>query len=50
MDNLVFGVSPGDPLTLAASSAVLVLAAAAASYLPARAILRRTPAGSLRDV
>jgi predicted permease len=50
MDSLVYGVSPGDPPALAASSAVLVLAAVAASYLPARAIVRRTPAGSLRDV
>ena len=36
VSTLLFGLSPGDPLTLAVSAAALGAAAACASYLPAR--------------
>lgn len=41
MDSLVYGVPPGDPLTLVTASALLVLAALIASYVPARAMVSR---------
>jgi predicted permease len=43
MTSLLFGVAPLDPLTYGAVVAILVLAAAAASYLPARRIMRLDP-------
>jgi predicted permease len=48
MKSLLFDVSPADPLTYAAVSAVLVLAAALASYLPARKATTVDPAEALR--
>jgi putative ABC transport system permease protein len=45
---LLFEVSPGDPVLLAAAGVVLVLAAAAASFLPVRRAMRVNPADLLR--
>ena len=46
--SLVYGVSTSDPLTLAATAAVLVVSAALASWIPARRATRVDPAVSLR--
>jgi len=46
---LVFGVSPHDPLTLAASMLVLVMAGVAASAGPARRAARVDPMIALRQ-
>jgi ABC-type antimicrobial peptide transport system permease subunit len=43
MKSLLFEVSPGDPMTYAAASATLVLAAIFGSYLPARRAARVDP-------
>jgi putative ABC transport system permease protein len=48
--SLLFGVKPGDPLTLAAVSAIILGTAAAASYLPARRASRLDPLKALREV
>jgi putative ABC transport system permease protein len=48
MDSLLFGVSPGDPLTYAASGAVILAAALAASYLPSRRAASMDPIEALR--
>ena len=48
MKSLLFDVSPGDPLTYVAVSAVLILAAALASYLPARRATKVDPVEALR--
>ena len=45
---LLFGVSPTDPLTLAAAAAVLLAVAAAASWPPARRAAAMDPAQALR--
>ena len=45
----LYGVAPGDPLTLAVASAVLVLTALAAAYLPARRASRLDPMTALRQ-
>ena len=46
--SLLFGVGPGDPLTLAAVAALLVLAGVLASYVPARRGTRVDPVSALR--
>ena len=46
--SLLFGVGPGDPLTLAAVIAVLVAAGVLASYVPARRGTRVDPVSALR--
>lgn len=46
--SLLFGVAPGDPLTIAGVAAVLVAAGLAASYLPARSGTRVDPVAALR--
>lgn len=46
--SLLFSVSPSDPLTYAAMSASLVLAAALASYFPARRVTKVDPVEALR--
>ena len=48
MSSMLFDVKPGDPVTLAAVSAVLLAAAALACYLPARRATRVDPLIVLR--
>jgi predicted permease len=48
MKSLLFEVSPADPVTYAAASAALVLAAIFGSYLPARRATRVDPVEALR--
>jgi ABC-type lipoprotein release transport system permease subunit len=48
MKSLLFDVSPADPLTHLAVSVGLILAAALASYLPARKAATVDPADTLR--
>jgi putative ABC transport system permease protein len=49
MQGVLYGVSPSDPLTLAAVAGILGLVAMAACYLPARRVLRIEPGRSLRQ-
>jgi putative ABC transport system permease protein len=48
MTNLLFGVTPADPMTYAAACTALLLSAAIACYLPARKALKVDPASALR--
>jgi putative ABC transport system permease protein len=48
MASLLFGVSPGDPLTYGVSGAVILVAALAASYLPSRRAASLNPIEALR--
>jgi ABC-type antimicrobial peptide transport system permease subunit len=49
MKSMLFEVSPADPLTYGAASVGLILAAALASYLPARRATRVDPVEALRS-
>ena len=46
---LLFGVGPSDPATLAGAAAVLLAAALAAAWIPARRAMRVDPIVVLRD-
>jgi ABC-type lipoprotein release transport system permease subunit len=48
MESMLFEVSPADPLTYAAASAGLIVAAMLGSYLPARRAARVDPVEALR--
>ena len=48
MSSLLFGITPLDPATYFVASAVLVLAAAVASYIPARKAVTVDPVKALR--
>jgi predicted permease len=48
LSNVLYGVTPGDPMSYAAVTIVLTLAAAAASYVPARSATRVDPIRALR--
>jgi ABC-type antimicrobial peptide transport system permease subunit len=45
----LFGVTPGDPVTIAAASLILVTVAALAAYMPARRAARVDPMIVLRE-
>jgi putative ABC transport system permease protein len=48
LSSLLFGVKPGDPITLLAVSAILLVCALVACYLPARRAMRVDPMVALR--
>jgi ABC-type antimicrobial peptide transport system permease subunit len=48
MTSLLYGVTPTDPLTIAAVSAILLVVTVAANYLPARRALRIDPMAALK--
>jgi putative ABC transport system permease protein len=49
LSSQLYGVSPRDPWVLLGASALLALAATAASWLPVRRALRVEPSAALRE-
>jgi len=49
LEQLIWGVTPGDPRTFVATAAILLLAGAIGSAVPALRILRLDPARTLRQ-
>ncbi len=49
LSHLLWGVAPGDPLTVAAVAGVLLASAAVASWLPAREAAHASPVEALRE-
>jgi putative ABC transport system permease protein len=47
--SLLYGVSAGDPMTYASTAAILLLAGAAAAFVPARRAARVDPLAALRQ-
>lgn len=50
LDGLLYNVTPGDPLTIGAAVLTMLAVSTAASYAPARRILKQTPGRTLHDV
>ncbi|HUR21168.1 MAG TPA: ABC transporter permease [Vicinamibacterales bacterium] len=50
LEGLLYGVTAADPLTIATAAAFLLAASMAATYAPARRILKQTPGKTLRDI
>jgi predicted permease len=48
MQHIIFGVTPGDPVTFAAVAVILIAVAAVASVVPALRVLRLDPSQTLR--
>ena len=48
MSSLLFGISPGDPVTYAVVSGIFILTAGLATYLPSLRATRVNPIDSLR--
>jgi ABC-type antimicrobial peptide transport system permease subunit len=46
--SILFGIAPQDPLTLAATAAVLLITVLAASWLPARRAAKVNPVAAMR--
>ena len=49
MASLLYGVRPGDPITLASVSAALAAVALLATWIPARGATRVNPIAALRE-
>lgn len=49
MSRILFGVGPGDPVSLGAAMLLMLFVAAIAGYLPARRASRIDPMAALRD-
>jgi putative ABC transport system permease protein len=49
ISNLLFGLAPADPATMAGAMTVMVLTSALAGYLPARRAAHVDPMVALRD-
>ena len=49
IDELVYGISPDDPITIVVSVCALMLAAFAAGFIPARRAARVDPMVALRN-
>jgi putative ABC transport system permease protein len=49
LSKMLFGISSADPISLAVASAILLLVALLACYLPARSATRIDPMTALRE-